>query len=65
MHLSAKHLPDVFHSMLQDYKHLYTAAILHRVDIVEHLLDIGLDATETREVSCASMFSRCIKMLHV
>ena len=60
-----RHLPEVISPfVLQDYKYLYTAAMLNQVDIVEHLLDIGLDATETREVSCDSMFACCIKMLH-
>ena len=63
--LSTRHLPEVISLfVLQDYKYLYTAVMLNRVDIVEHFLDIGLDATETREVSYASVFACCIKMLH-
>ena len=63
--LSTRHLPAIISlCVLQDYRHLYTAAMLNQADIVEHLLHIGLDATETREVSCASVFACCIKMPH-
>ena len=49
------HLTSVTSGLvLQDFWDMFRAVGLNEVDIVEHFLNIGLDATETLQVSCAS-----------
>lgn len=51
----ASHLTDVTSGLvLQEFHDMFRAVACNEIDIVEHFLNIGLDATETLQVSCAS-----------